>query len=345
MADESAPSKSEKPEGTADSPKAKADTDQLIFEWELLIKRLASNPSLIPFHLIQELRDKVIHDLEIIKKQQDEIEEREKAQRALYDYFEQQLAEVREREEEAQLVIQTQRALDDLTRLLQRTAFEKSVREWIQFERRQTPVALTIFDINDLKKVNDCIGHQMGSLMIQRAAKMIKDGTRSKPTSVQSTRQPDRRKSFSDLKARLGGDEFGTLTVLEHYGLGEPFEEMALRIVNRICADFHAVDWAGEYQEWKPKTSEYEERVRALKPAIAAGVAVIHMGELPRIYTGASKRVFEKIFTIADALMYKSKAYEKEHGRRRIFHSVLKFENRTLKTVQEEVFYDPPATA
>lgn len=78
---------------------------------------------------------------------------------------------------------------DGLTSLANRTAFNERL-EILQM--KLDPVALIMFDVNDLKKVNDNLGHQYGDEMLVNSAKLISD-------------------SFETIGGecyRIGGDEF-----------------------------------------------------------------------------------------------------------------------------------------
>jgi diguanylate cyclase (GGDEF)-like protein/PAS domain S-box-containing protein len=78
---------------------------------------------------------------------------------------------------------------DSLTGLFNRTYYEKQV-ERIEQEG-QYPVAVIIADINDLKLVNDTLGHGKGDYYLKNCAALLKNNLRS-----------------GDLLARVGGDEF-----------------------------------------------------------------------------------------------------------------------------------------
>jgi len=78
---------------------------------------------------------------------------------------------------------------DNLTGLYNRTYYEKQV-ERIEQEGLY-PVAVIIADINDLKLVNDTLGHGKGDYYLKICAELLKNNLRSE-----------------DLLARVGGDEF-----------------------------------------------------------------------------------------------------------------------------------------
>ncbi len=59
---------------------------------------------------------------------------------------------------------------------------------------RDGPFALMLFDLNDFKRVNDTLGHQVGDLLLVRLAERLRGAVRR-----------------GDCVARLGGDEFAVL--------------------------------------------------------------------------------------------------------------------------------------
>jgi len=81
---------------------------------------------------------------------------------------------------------------DPLTGLINRRAFlEELPRHIDRLEREQLPGTLVFADLDNFKAVNDELGHEMGDLVLCRAAELLRGTVR--PT---------------DLVARLGGDEF-----------------------------------------------------------------------------------------------------------------------------------------
>lgn len=93
---------------------------------------------------------------------------------------------------------------DSLTMLKNRTAFELKFSTMQETNYKDVDVCLFMFDLNNLKKTNDTLGHQMGDKLIVGTARTIQ-------------------KVFGDIGDcfRLGGDEFGV--ILENYD-GDPAE-------------------------------------------------------------------------------------------------------------------------
>lgn len=86
-------------------------------------------------------------------------------------------------------------AADSLTGLLNLQAFEEALqREHRRAERFGRPYSLVVVDTDNVKRVNDALGHEAGSQVIAAVAAAIERSIRT-----------------SDIAARLGGDEFVVL--------------------------------------------------------------------------------------------------------------------------------------
>lgn len=81
---------------------------------------------------------------------------------------------------------------DPLTDLYNRAFFED---ELVRLESsRRFPISILIADLNNLKSVNDQVGHSAGDALLKQAAQFLKKVFRAE-----------------DTVARIGGDEFGAL--------------------------------------------------------------------------------------------------------------------------------------
>ena len=81
---------------------------------------------------------------------------------------------------------------DSLTGLLNRRGFDERLHEELsRAQRGQGRLALVLTDCDDLKRINDTLGHDRGDAMLQALARLIRESKRA-----------------SDVAARLGGDEF-----------------------------------------------------------------------------------------------------------------------------------------
>ena len=123
-----------------------------------------------------------------------------------------QLQDITERKQyEHELRIYAER--DPLTGLLNRRAMEKELDKAVaENTRYATPATLLMCDLDNLKLVNDTLGHKAGD-------DVIKGGARALSQRVRET----------DVLARMGGDEFAAL--LPHTGL-----EQARVIAERLRA-------------------------------------------------------------------------------------------------------------
>lgn len=106
---------------------------------------------------------------------------------------------------------------DPLTGLANRRCFEESgERELIRSRRYGRQLSLALFDMDDLKRLNDEFGHPQGDLAIKRLATALAAASRS-----------------TDIAARLGGDEFAL--ILPETGSGEA-ALMAARVLESLGA-------------------------------------------------------------------------------------------------------------
>jgi two-component system cell cycle response regulator len=81
---------------------------------------------------------------------------------------------------------------DPLTRVANRRAFERRLREEVErWSRRDEPLACIFVDVDHFKLVNDRYGHQVGDRVLQRVAQLLGKDLRA-----------------TDVLARYGGEEF-----------------------------------------------------------------------------------------------------------------------------------------
>lgn len=114
-------------------------------------------------------------------------------------------------------LLQEEASKDELTGLYNRRAWEKLLRaEEERCKQYGHPAAVLFIDLNDLKKVNDNLGHDEGDKLIQNAAQILRDNVR-----------------INDIVARLGGDEFVILSV-ENDETGT--ESLVDRLINAFAA-------------------------------------------------------------------------------------------------------------
>lgn len=109
--------------------------------------------------------------------------------------------------------LQNEANRDPLTGLFNRRGFQNAL---AAIDIVDLPIAMCIFDLDDLKNVNDTYGHQKGDQALQCFSKLLCCQTRS-----------------GDVKCRYGGDEF--VVVLKNIGDAETARQKA----ETICRLFH----------------------------------------------------------------------------------------------------------
>ncbi|MDI3468134.1 MAG: hypothetical protein OJF62_000197 [Pseudolabrys sp.] len=91
--------------------------------------------------------------------------------------------------------LSTPPAADGMTGLASRHQFDEMASvEWSRFQRYQRPMSLLVFDIDQLKAINDGYGHEAGDRAILHIVALCNEDRRA-----------------SDLVARIGDDEFAIL--------------------------------------------------------------------------------------------------------------------------------------
>lgn len=106
---------------------------------------------------------------------------------------------------------------DSLTNTYNRRYFEELLlKSYEQAKLNHQGITLVIFDINDLKQVNDTYGHEAGDVLINSFAEGVKSSIRE-----------------SDIFARFGGDEFA---VIFPNTPADQLEEIISRIRNYFIA-------------------------------------------------------------------------------------------------------------
>jgi len=114
---------------------------------------------------------------------------------------------------------------DSLTPIANRRAFVRELSRMMSFaERYDTPSSVIYFDVNDLKVINDSLGHAAGDAVLAEVAQ----------TLVKNVRD-------SDFVGRLGGDEFGVILAYADQNVAN---EKATALSAAISA--HPATWQGK---------------------------------------------------------------------------------------------------
>jgi diguanylate cyclase (GGDEF)-like protein len=111
--------------------------------------------------------------------------------------------------------LRIQSVTDELTRTLNRRGFFTVADNVTKSALRQgTPLSLCFFDLDGLKRINDTLGHDVGSEVIERFAGLLKLTFRK-----------------SDVIARVGGDEFVVLAM----GDSEDADRLVGRLAEQVA--------------------------------------------------------------------------------------------------------------
>lgn len=93
---------------------------------------------------------------------------------------------------------------DSLTSLANRASFHQHLsRCLLSAEKNNLKLSILYLDLDDFKRINDTLGHEVGDALLKEAASRLRDSIRSRGRSERSG-------SFAmeDMVARIGGDEF-----------------------------------------------------------------------------------------------------------------------------------------
>jgi len=106
------------------------------------------------------------------------------------------LRESQQKLADANLELQKLAALDSLTGIGNRRAFDDTLQnEWQRGQRTKTPLSMLLCDVDHFKLYNDEYGHQAGDLCLKKVAAVL----------TEQLKRP------ADLVARYGGEEFAVV--------------------------------------------------------------------------------------------------------------------------------------
>jgi len=109
--------------------------------------------------------------------------------------------------------------IDDLTGLYNRRGFSDLGEQHLRLARRTARAVLLVYvDLDDLKAINDTLGHQAGDRALIRVADLLRETFRQ-----------------SDIIARIGGDEFAVMAL-------EASEENEAHLIKRLRARVREVN-------------------------------------------------------------------------------------------------------
>ena len=140
---------------------------------------------------------------------------------------------------------------DALTNLENRRGLLSAFERYVALAtRRDAPLLLTVWDVNDLKSVNDNEGHAAGDAQLKAFAQALQDGARSE-----------------DAFFRIGGDEFVGL----HLGLEEG--QAVIERVQSAYADV-AAGWAAVAADLEATLAEADVKLYRAKAHLRASATL-----------------------------------------------------------------------
>jgi diguanylate cyclase (GGDEF)-like protein len=131
-------------------------------------------------------------------------------------------------QEKTQLVqaLEHQVRIDPLTQLYNRRYLEQQLEaEFVAAQLAATPLPVVMFDVDHFKQVNDSFGHQIGDVVLQVIADLVR-----------------KHKRATDIAARYGGEEF--VIVVPDSTL-----QQARAICERLRAAIETHDWSGIHSD------------------------------------------------------------------------------------------------
>ena len=124
-----------------------------------------------------------------------------------------------EKEQEEKILYQAH--YDNLTtlpnRFLAQDRLSQSIKE---AQRKGTKTAILFLDLDDFKKINDSLGHDIGDKLLRRAAERLTQTVRNE-----------------DTVARLGGDEF--IIILGDISNSDDIKPIAINLLDQFRKPFH----------------------------------------------------------------------------------------------------------
>ncbi|MDN5347680.1 MAG: hypothetical protein PWP65_1244 [Clostridia bacterium] len=111
------------------------------------------------------------------------------------------------------LALRREAETDPLTGLYNRRIFFRELERRLQ---RGGGFAVAVLDLDNMKQINDTLGHQVGDAVLKAAGKALRRSTRGE-----------------DISARYGGDEFAVLFASQ----GPPVEKFKARLKDNLLAE------------------------------------------------------------------------------------------------------------
>ncbi|MDX1656185.1 MAG: EAL domain-containing protein, partial [Candidatus Competibacteraceae bacterium] len=132
---------------------------------------------------------------------------------------------------QAEAQIQHMAYFDSLTGLANRRRFKEWINQGLHLAEVQDHLAAVLFlDLDDFKRINDTLGHNVGDLLLKEVADRLSASVRVSDWVV----RPGDDENLAGGVARLGGDEFTVL--LNHLNQIEDAGGVAQRILDALAA-------------------------------------------------------------------------------------------------------------
>jgi diguanylate cyclase (GGDEF)-like protein/PAS domain S-box-containing protein len=123
---------------------------------------------------------------------------------------------------------------DSLTDLPNRQAFKELVSKAIKVAKRYGRIGAVLYlDLDEFKRINDTLGHDIGDMLLQNITKRLLEQVRESDTVNHSSTGNSKRRNI----ARLGGDEFTVL--LEEIEEPEDAAIVAKRVQSVIASSYN----------------------------------------------------------------------------------------------------------
>lgn len=104
---------------------------------------------------------------------------------------------------------------DEVTTLPNRFHFQRHILDVIEcHQRRKTPFALFLMDLDRFKTINDTLGHDIGDMLLLAIGSRLKSVLRNYDVFARINDENSKNGDSGSI-ARLGGDEFAALTILK----------------------------------------------------------------------------------------------------------------------------------
>jgi len=157
---------------------------------------------------------------------------------------------------------------DSLTVLANRRAWDEELaRQCAKSARDGTPFAVMLCDVDQLKAVNDQLGHPVGDLVLKAVAGVLKKNAR-----------------VGDIVARIGGDEFAILTSgTDSLGATEQADRLRILVreevgtaaaIGGVTMSFGVADWEGSDDSTETIMLRADRRLyraKAIRDVVCAG--------------------------------------------------------------------------